>query len=205
VPEVQYSTDIQLALEVIWEFVKDMGNWAPFLTGYQKHEVLDATDSVWTVKGDVGILSRTVQLRVHVTEWSGPERVTFTLEGLNEEVSGDGALLMAVADAAPPPAPPKLGIFRRLLNGLFRMLYRIGHRKVRREAPALPGKAATRITFILRMNASGPAGPLVNAMLAPALTPAAEDFANKLAAHLEKAHGLAGQQGAGKEALCRTA
>src|SRR5262245_19889731 len=109
-PEVQHATTIALAPERIWDFVKDMGNWAPFNTGYQKHEQLDATDSVWTVKGDVGILSRTVKLKVHITEWNGPGRVTFTLEGLNEEVSGDGALLMTAANAPPPAPPPKVGI-----------------------------------------------------------------------------------------------
>ena len=33
----------------------------------------------------------------------------------------------------------------------------------------------------------GPMGPMVNAMLGPALLPAAEDLANKIAAHLEQA------------------
>ena len=47
---------------------------------------------------------------------------------------------------------------------------------------------ASQLTFTLRMDAGGPTGPLVNAMLAPALLPAAEDLANKIAAHLEKVH-----------------
>ena len=46
----------------------------------------------------------------------------------------------------------------------------------------------------------GPTGPLVNAMLAPALLPAAEDLANKIAAHLEKVHGIAEFGGAKKAA-----
>ena len=37
-------------------FVSDMNNWAPFLTGYQKHEIIDDTDSIWTLKGEVGML-----------------------------------------------------------------------------------------------------------------------------------------------------
>jgi hypothetical protein len=52
------------------------------------------------------------------------------------------------------------------------------------------GEAASQLTFRLRMDAGGPSGPLVNAMLAPALQPAAEDLANKIAAHLEQLHGL---------------
>ena len=47
-PEVEYTTRMNLEPEAIWDFVKDMNNWAPFLTGYQKHEVVSDTDSIWT-------------------------------------------------------------------------------------------------------------------------------------------------------------
>ena len=93
-PEVEYVTTLPLGREPVWEFVKDMNNWAPFLTGYQKHQIIDETDSIWTLKGDVGILSRVVEFRAHITEWSGPERVSFTLTGLNEAVEGGGTLRM---------------------------------------------------------------------------------------------------------------
>jgi carbon monoxide dehydrogenase subunit G len=36
-PEVEYTTVVNLPPETVWDFVKDMNNWAPFLTGYQKH------------------------------------------------------------------------------------------------------------------------------------------------------------------------
>ena len=95
-PEVEYVTTMRLPPERVWEFVRDMNNWAPFLTGYQHHEVKSETDSIWTLKGDVGVLSRTVQLHAHVTEWNGPERVSFTLTGLNEVVEGGGWAIEAV-------------------------------------------------------------------------------------------------------------
>src|SRR5215813_438273 len=83
---------MRLQPEQVWEFVRDMNNWAPFLTGYQSHVIESETDSIWTLKGDVGVLSRTVRLKAHVTEWSGPERVSFTLLGLDEVVEGGGTL-----------------------------------------------------------------------------------------------------------------
>jgi carbon monoxide dehydrogenase subunit G len=192
-PEVEYTTTINLAPETIWEFVKDMNNWAPFLTGYQKHEIIDDTDSIWTLKGDVGVLARRVELRAHVTEWSGPERVSFTLTGLNEEVDGGGELTMGPAGARAPVtsmAIEKPGLWRRMMNALFRFFFRLMHGKApERLARALPaGGVTSELRFKLRMDAGGPTGPLVNAMLAPALLPAAEDLANKIAAHLEKAH-----------------
>jgi carbon monoxide dehydrogenase subunit G len=192
VPEVEYTTSLSLPRETVWGFVKDMNNWAPFLTGYQRHEILSETDSIWTLKGDVGVLARVVQLKAHVTDWSGPDRVAFTLTGLNEPVEGGGELVMREGGVAPGGAAPivKRSFFRRIADAFARFLFRI----VNGKSPARPTRAApregegSRLTFTLRMEAGGPTGPLVNAMLAPALGPAAEDLANRIAAHLEKAH-----------------
>lgn len=187
-PEVEYTTTVARPREQIWEFVKDMNNWAPFLTGYQRHEIVDERDSIWTLKGDVGVLARVVKLRAHITEWNGPERVEFTLTGINEQVDGGGELVMQpyTGEALALPPPPKKSWFRRLLEAFARMLFRRAHGPA--VARALPAKAdgeSSRLSFKLRMDAGGPTGPLVNAMLAPALLPAAEDLANKIAAHLE--------------------
>jgi hypothetical protein len=190
-PEVAYTTEMRLPLATVWAFVSDMNNWAPFLTGYQKHEVIDDTDSLWTLKGEVGILSRIVELRAHVTEWIEPQKVSFTLVGLNEVVDGGGTLILrhraaAARPAAPALVPARRGLLRRFLGALARLLFRLTHR----ESPpaALPGPAGVEgveLEFTLRMDAGGPAGPLVNAMLGPALEPAVENLAKKIAAHLE--------------------
>jgi carbon monoxide dehydrogenase subunit G len=189
VPEVEYTTQVALPREAVWDFVKDMNNWAPYLTGYQTHEVLSDTDSVWTLKGDVGVLARVVKLKAHVTEWNGPERVSFTLTGLNEQVDGDGTLEMGATETAKaeaPAPPPRKGLFARMLDAIFRFFFRRMHGPA--PVRALPSTGPTsQLKFRLRMDAGGPTGPLVNAMLAPALLPAAEDLANKIAAHLESA------------------
>ena len=181
-PEVEYTTTMSLPPEAVWAFVSDMNNWAPFLTGYQKHEIVDERDSIWTLKGDVGVLSRVVQLRAHVTEWSGPERVSFTLTGLNETVEGGGTLQIGAETAAAKAEAPRLGFFARLMRFFFRLF----NSAAPERAALAAGTAASKLTFTLRMDAGGPTGPLVNAMLGPALLPAAEDLANKIAAHLEQ-------------------
>jgi carbon monoxide dehydrogenase subunit G len=189
-PEVEYVTTMRLQPEVVWKFVSDMNNWAPFLTGYQRHEIESDTDSIWTLKGDVGVLSRTVRLKAHVTEWNGPERVSFTLTGLDEVVEGGGTLSIAkpAAPAAIAEAKPRAGLWRRFVDGFFRLMFRLMHGKAPQRLLPGQGEAASQLTFRLRMEAGGPAGPLVNAMLAPALLPAAEDLANRIAAHLEATH-----------------
>jgi carbon monoxide dehydrogenase subunit G len=191
-PEVQYTTTLSLKREAVWDFVKDMNNWAPFLTGYQRHEILSDTDSIWTLKGDVGVLARMVRLQAHVTDWSGPARVAFTLTGLNEQVDGGGELLMTDGAAAPVGAAPiaKRSFFGGILHAVFRFFFRLvnGKGPERAPAPKAANGSGSQLTFTLRMDAGGPTGPLVNAMLGPALLPAAEDLANKIAAHLEKKH-----------------
>ncbi len=191
-PEVAYTTAMRLPLEAVWTFVSDMNNWAPFLTGYQKHEIIDGTDSLWTLKGEVGILSRMVELRAHVTEWEAPQKVCFTLTGVNEAVDGGGSLVIRRASAsAPVPAPAPVSLWRRLLRVLAGALFRLLHPVA--TPAALPAESAgaegVELEFTLRMDAGGPAGPLVNAMLGPALEPAVEDLAKKIAAHLSSPTG----------------
>ncbi len=184
-PEVEYTTTMTQPPEVVWDFVKDMDNWAPFLTGYQKHEKLSDTDSIWTLKGDVGVLVRAVRLKVHVTEWNGPARVAFTMTGIDEEVEGGGILEMS-AETAIVQAPPKKGLFRRMMDAIARFFFRLKHGKGPKRKALNAGQAASRLKFTLRMDAGGASGPLVNAMLGPALLPAAEDLGNKIAAKVEE-------------------
>src|SRR5438552_17464007 len=142
-PEVEYVTTMRLPPEQVWEFVRDMNNWAPFLTGYQKHEIESETDSIWTLKGDVGILSRVVRLKAHVTEWNGPDKVAFTLTGLNEAVDGGGMLVIGRCVDLPPPKPRKIGLFRRFIEFVFRFFFRLTHK----APPRLTAAAVSQLTF----------------------------------------------------------
>lgn len=194
-PEVKYGTYIDLPVETVWDFVKDMNNWAPFLTGYQKHEIIDDTDSTWWLKGDVGVLTRMVELKAHVTEWTGPEKVAFTLTGVNEAVSGSGELLMIeepkpAGDDESSDSQARSGK-KSFLDLIFGFLFRLFNKNTakRKQLAASTGPGVrSRLTFTLRMEAGGATAPLVNAMLGPAMKPAAEDLANKIAAHLEEKH-----------------
>jgi len=199
-PEVQYTTAIDLPREAIWAFVKDMNNWAPLLTGYQSHEIIDEQDSIWTLKGDVGVLARVVRLKAHITEWNGPSKVAFTLSGINEAVEGDGVLEMTEHDAShddtdvPSESAADRGLLGRLLDRVVGWLFRLFNRDAAAPRRALPAasksRATSMLTFTLRMGAGGPTAPLVNAMLGPAMKPAAEGLANSIAAQLEQLHGL---------------
>jgi len=101
---------VNAPIESCWDFVKVMDNWAPFIKGYSKHKEISDRESIWTIIGDVGVLSRTVDLRVNITEWVEPSKVTFKLEGINERVTGKGLFLQEKSDTSKTKLTFKLQI-----------------------------------------------------------------------------------------------
>lgn len=94
-PEVSYTTVMKAPRSEVWEFVRDMNNWASFTRGYRSHEIIDERDSIWTVKGDPGPISRVTKFHITITEWIEGERVAFTLASLNEPITGQGAIQLS--------------------------------------------------------------------------------------------------------------
>ena len=188
--EVEYSTTAKLPIGTIWDFVREMDHWARWVVGYQSHEKQSETESTWVLKGDVGVLARTVKFQVTVTEWAGPERVSFALRGLNEPMQGSGAFVMETVGTVDPAhaSPRREGFVARLLAAIARFFYRLRHGRVERGAPKVgagSASAETRLTFRLRVDPGGPMAPMVNALMKPLMVPAAEDLANRILAHLE--------------------
>lgn len=151
-PVVTAVREVDRSLADIWEFVQDFSNWAPLLRGYVKHEVRSETDSVWTLKGEAGPLSREVNLEVHITEYT-PERVAFTLKGQNEAVGGGGAFIMEPSGEAPVARPRSW--WQRFVDWLTGA-----------PEPAL-ARGSAQVTFEFTIEAQGPMGPMINAMLGP--------------------------------------
>jgi carbon monoxide dehydrogenase subunit G len=197
--DATYSTTTRVPLATVWDFVQDMDNWGRFVTGYQRHEKADDKRSTWTLKGDVGVLSRTLTFRVAIVEWNAPSRVAFTLEGVNEPMQGEGTFTLASesgsaggtlpASEPPPAAPARKGFLYRLLQSFWRwFLGRAEGAPVRSAAAAIaaPGDTVTRLDFQLRLQPGGPMAPMIDAMIRPLLLPAAESLANRILAQLER-------------------
>ena len=95
-PEVEHKTLVNSPLDTVWGFVSVIDKWAPFLKGYQKHEEINDKESIWVLKGDVGVLSRIVEMKVNITDWDDDaKKVSFTVEGINEKATGGGTFLAA--------------------------------------------------------------------------------------------------------------
>lgn len=196
-PSVAYSTEMGLLPATIWEFVQDMDNWAPFMLGYQTHEKQTETDSLWTLRSDVGAMSRIAKFQVSITEWNGPKKVAFSLQGINEPVKGSGVVTVVelgseAAKGGAMVVQQKAGFFARLWSQLVGFLVKksMGAQQIGRANPGAGGAVRSKLTFELAMEAEGPMAPMVNAMITPMLEPMAEQLANKIAEHLEIAHGL---------------
>ena len=198
--EATYTTTTRVPIDRVWDFVKDMDNWGRFVTGYQSHEQQDEKHSTWTLKGDVGVLSRTLTFRAQIVEWSGPGRVSFTLTGVNEPmqgagtftmdtVAGEGAAAPSGAAATPEPVAPRRNPLFRLLESFWRwLLGRAGDGTVRDAAAthaASAGDTLTRLRFELSLAPGGPMAPMIDAMIRPLMLPAAENLANRILAELE--------------------
>lgn len=194
-PEAEYTTASPLSLQEIWSFVQDMDNWARFVRGYQSHEKQSETDSTWVLKGDIGVMARRLEFRVHITEWRGPNRVCFELTGLNEPMTGAGSFEMQPWEgegaAAPSAAAPRKGRLLRLFEAVVRAVLRLFGGAAARSGAAAGGGAggpASRLTFRLRIDPGGPMAPMVSALMKPVMLPAAEDLANQIMARVEELH-----------------
>lgn len=89
-PSGTHTKELDVSIDRIWDFVKDMDKWAPLVPGYIGHEILNENQSTWVFKGDIGIMQKTVKLKIDIKEWIEPTRVTFDLTGINENFSGKG-------------------------------------------------------------------------------------------------------------------
>lgn len=214
-PRAEYTTTARIPVEAIWDFVQEMDNWAPFVTGYQSHRKESETDSLWTLKGNLGVMSRRLEFRVHITEWSGPERVRFELKGLNEPMQGSGCFEMsryeaaegegvaastaprnaAGAGAAPAPAAAPgehKSFWLRLLEAIARFFVRLlsgGKPQRAVSAGAGPGEGMAKLHFTLEIQPGGPMAPMIDSLMKPVMLPAAEQLANSIMARLEELRG----------------
>jgi carbon monoxide dehydrogenase subunit G len=98
--DVERSVLINVGIDALWHYVKDMQRWAALMPGYRECAVIDAHDSRWTLKVGVGGLVRTVKVLVHVDEWHEPMRVSFSYSLEGDPVQGSGSYIALQKGAA---------------------------------------------------------------------------------------------------------
>lgn len=132
--EAQHTVLIEASIENVWDYVQDIRKWANLFPGCRECKVIDEHDSQWTLKVGAGGLVRTVNVKVHVEQWDGPERVNFSYKLQGEPVVGGGAYvatrkgahqteisLKVRVEGSGPMAPMWEAVSRPLLPQLAKM------------------------------------------------------------------------------------
>lgn len=89
-PHAHLEFDVSAAIDDVWDFVREIGNWAAQMPGCQSFEVVSEDDSIWTAKVDIGPFSQIVTAHVHVTKWQRPDEVCFEFQGRSDPFRGSG-------------------------------------------------------------------------------------------------------------------
>lgn len=116
-PSGTHTIELNVPIESIWNFVRDMNNWAPLVPGYIDHKILNDKQSTWKFKADLGVVHRKVSLKIDITKWQKPTTVTFDLTGLNEKFSGNGYFEAEAIDATKTKMTGNLDITAKGMKG----------------------------------------------------------------------------------------
>ena len=85
-----HRIEVNAPIPIVWKFVSSIDRWAPLVPGYIEHEILNERESMWKFKSEHGMMKKTIQLKVVITNWVEPNKVTFDLKSLNEKLNGNG-------------------------------------------------------------------------------------------------------------------
>jgi carbon monoxide dehydrogenase subunit G len=203
----EHSVRIACSEQELWTFMETFSNWAAYVVGFQSLRQVDDETAVWTLRGDVGILSREVEIEVKLTRSEPGVSASFELTGITERLTGSGSFEVSAeapssgpdVDTATPDTPEtrepghrsRPSRWARLRSSFGRWLIgrarrRSGAAPVRSPSVAPPpaGHGAW-LTFHLEVQPGGSMAPMVEMLMAPLLEPAAEDLSLQIRQAIE--------------------
>ncbi|MBQ0138722.1 MAG: SRPBCC family protein [Kurthia sp.] len=119
-----HTTTVKQNQQDVWSFVSDMEKWAKLVPGYRQHEMMNEKQSKWTFAGNVGILKKSVEVQIDITNWQEPSKIEFDLTGLTDKFTGSGYFEAKVIDEQTTEMTGHLeikagGIASAVLNPIF--------------------------------------------------------------------------------------
>lgn len=211
----EHSVEVKASVDELWEFIARFENWAPYVIGFQELTTVSEDQTIWKLRGDVGILSREVDIQADVTNWQRPEKAEFDLTGITERLTGKGVIAIepvagSTAIKGPVVTPPSgakpaaPSWFNRLLASLAARFIRRAHRQSAARGPTpatVPGSPTSsnspappagsdattrsRLTITLELTPGGPMAPMLEMLMAPMLDEAARDFSSSIRRAIE--------------------
>ena len=89
-----HSVEVKTTEQALWSFLKEKGDWAVLIPGYLHHEFESNDEMIWVFKGDFGIIQKAVKLKLTVNNVEENHKIAFELEGLSDNINGDGYFIM---------------------------------------------------------------------------------------------------------------
>lgn len=89
-----HSVEVQTTEQALWSFLKEKSDWAVLIPGYLHHEFESNDEMIWVFKGDFGIIQKAVKLKLTVNNVEENHKIAFELEGLSDNINGDGYFIM---------------------------------------------------------------------------------------------------------------
>lgn len=119
-----HTTIVKENQQGVWSFVSDMEKWATLVPGYRQHEMINEKQSKWTFAGNVGILKKSVEVQIDITNWEEPSKIEFDLTGLTDKFTGSGYFEAKIIDEQTTEMTGHLeikagGIASAVLNPIF--------------------------------------------------------------------------------------
>lgn len=210
-----HTVEIGTSPERLWDYLVEFDNWAEFVVGFQKFRIVDERTSVWTLRGDVGVLAREVDLEVALLDQEPGHRARYSITGVTERLEGTATFEIAPlgtgsersADAAGEATEPSGHSGPKRQNWWRRLMHRWALATLRRQqarnaksrqrpgspssgpaqaqAPERAAGPGAVLTFTLDVTPGGPMAPMVEMLMRPLLEPSAEDFSTRIREQLE--------------------
>ncbi|BCB03845.1 CoxG family protein [Bacillus sp. KH172YL63] len=86
-----HQVEVRATRSEVWEFIRDMNQWAPLVPGYKSHHIHSENLSSWTFTVQYGVVKKKLSVKVLITEWKEPSQVTFVITGINHKLTGKGS------------------------------------------------------------------------------------------------------------------
>ena len=85
-----HTVEIPVDVQVVWDYVSNLENWAPTVPAYKEHKSINDKQSIWIFEGNVKGIKKTIQAQVDISEWNEPSNIKFELKGLSDNFTGSG-------------------------------------------------------------------------------------------------------------------
>lgn len=92
-----YQMTLDLPLQNVWPFLNDFNNWANYVDGYINHREINPLQSIWTFKGEFGLIEKFIRLKVNRIKTPEPYHMLVHFSSFQNKLSGEACLFANIS------------------------------------------------------------------------------------------------------------